>query len=131
SRVGQRADGVGCRGGLRIGVDAHLAEVVPESGLEIGPRRRAQGLPGGAQHLVRDAGRLTQGSSRSGGVLLASFLRLASRAFTVELRWCGANGKLPVGYAHNLVSDTICLKLGRIVDLSENEFRLNDTWLRQ
>src|SRR5215469_1429898 len=58
------------------------------------------------------------------------FLR-ASRAFTIDLRGSGADGKRRIRHTHHLVGDAICLMFERIIDLSDRELRLYDAWQRR
>ena len=52
----------------------------------------------------------------------------AGDTVAAELRWSGSDGDVGGWHEHHLICDAICLTLKRIVDLSDGELGLYDTW---
>ena len=74
---------------------------------------------------MNNFGRLHGDSLPPRGISSELVLLLAIRAFTAELGRSRGNGEAGLGHAHHLIGDAIRLVLERIIDLPDDQLRLN------
>ena len=123
--VSQRVDGAGGRGGGRIRVDAHMAEISSESRLEKSARASIEWMTGSFEDRLDDARSLarslgSRGLTLNGGLfLLARFARFSARkhAGTRCLRG------MRVGRAHDAIRYFIRLAFFPVAGMADRQFR--------
>jgi hypothetical protein len=108
-----------------IGVNAHAAEIVPESGLKVGSRSWVKRLPRQREHLMHDARCLAGGRLRPCLLPWRVILILAIFAFAADMWRRKCKGDSRIRHAQDLVRDAIRFVLQRVVDGADVEFRLN------
>jgi hypothetical protein len=102
---------------------ANLRKILAEARLEKGAGWSIEGFAGRLQHFIHNGGRFS--TRKITGIILLSLERRRPFFFlarsTFALQHCVA-GRFRRGvHTHYLIRDTICLKLKRVIDLSNSE----------
>ena len=128
--VGVGVNGAGGVGGRRIGVNAHMAEVVAEAGLEEGASGGVERMAGGTEDIADDARDMGRGGRRRGAALdggdglflLALFAHFcAGRAGTWDTG----------GFAHDGAGNVVGFALFGVVGIVDGELGLDQTGAKE
>jgi hypothetical protein len=106
-------------------VDAHATEIVPKARFEMGARLSIERPARRAQRMMDHLGGFASRGLRSKGISSEFVLLLAIRALAAELGRSRRDGEAGLGHAHHLGGDMIRLVLERIIDLPDDQLRLD------
>jgi hypothetical protein len=128
--IREGVDGARRFGGLVAGVDADVAEVVAEAGLEESARGGVKGVPGGAENVGDDVRNMRWGCGSAGAAVdcrLSLFLLALVTHLAVVGTGAWSRSREAGMRAHDGVGNVVGCAFVRVVGIADGEFGLNHT----